>query len=327
MTVKIGMIGAGGIAQHHLAGLQRMEQAEVVNVYDVNHEAAKSMGDKVGARVAASVEDLLNPEEIDAVFICSPQFARDDLEEQAASKGIHMLVEKPLGLELSTVKRKEQAIRESGVIHSVGYCLRYFDTVQQAKTYLDGKTIHLVQAYRFGGAHPAPWWRQQHMSGGHLADAVTHQVDMIRFLAGEYRSVSAMFGHNSIQGVYPDSTIPDGGAVSFTLDSGAVGTITESCVSPHHSLSEIKFFGPDFFVELGGNGQVLTIVDKDQKVTITSRKDPTFEQDKTFIEAVASFSKSNILCPYDDGMKTLAFTLAAYKSAEERKTIELGSLD
>jgi predicted dehydrogenase len=162
------------------------------------------------------------------------------------------------------------------------------------------------------------------MSGGHLADAVTHQVDMIRFLAGEYRNVSAMFGHNSIKSVYPDATIADAGAVTFTLQSGAVGTITESCVSHYHSESEIKFFGHDFFVGLSGNGQVLTISDKDQQITVTSRLDPAYEQDKAFVEAVAAGSSDNILCRYADGKNTLAFTLAAHKSAEERGTIEIG---
>jgi len=324
MTVKIGMIGAGGIARHHLKQLQNISLAEVVSVYDVNREGAESMAAIVGARVSDTVDELLNPDVIDAVFICAPQFAREGLEEMASSRGIHLFVEKPLGLELQSVQRKEQAIRESGVIHSVGYCLRYYDTVQQAKEYLKDKTIHLIQAHRFGGSHPAPWWRQQHMSGGHLADAVTHQVDMIRFVAGEYRNVSAMFGHNSIKSVYPDATIADAGAVTFTLQSGAVGTITESCVSNYHSESEIKFFGRDFFVGLSGNGQVLTISDKDQQITVTSRLDPAYEQDKAFVEAVAAGSSDNILCRYADGKNTLAFTLAAHKSAEERGTIEIG---
>jgi len=316
MSVKIGMIGAGGIARSHLSKLQKIEQATIVSIYDVNRDSAVQAAESVGARAADDVDSLLNPNEIDAVFICTPQFARDDLEERAARKGIHVFVEKPLGLDLETVQRKEKAIAESGIIHSVGYCLRYYDTVLKAKEYLQGRTIHLVQAQRFGTTHPALWWRTQSMSGGHLADAVTHQVDMVRFLAGDYRDVTAQFGSNSIAGVFPDATIADAGAVTFSLKSGAVGTITESCVSPHHSGSEVKFFGPDFFVHLTGNGKTLTIVDKEDKVTLTSTQDPSLEQDKAFIEAVASGSRDPILCGYADGMQTLAFSLAAHRAAE-----------
>ncbi|PYI55214.1 Gfo/Idh/MocA family protein [Paenibacillus flagellatus] len=316
MTVKIGMIGAGGIARHHLNTLSKIPLAQVVGVFDVNRESAERAAASVGARVADSADALLNRSDIDAVFICTPQFARDDLEAVAAGRGIHLFVEKPLGLELDSVRRKEKAIREAGVLHSVGYVLRYYDTVQQAKHYLQGRTVHLVQAYRFGTSHPAAWWRQQHQSGGHLADAVTHQVDLIRYLVGEYRDVSARFGRSAIGELYPDATIADAGAVSFTLESGAVGTITESCISPFNGESEIKLFGPDFYVQLSGNGKTVTIIDKERHVTITSKRDPSYEQDKAFVEAVASGSGDSILCGYADGMRTLAFALAAHRSAE-----------
>lgn len=323
MTVKIGMIGAGGIAKSHLNALKKVELAQVVSIFDLNTEGAEQAAASVGARVAESADALLNPAEIDAVFICVPQFARGELEEIAAKRGIHVFVEKPLGVELEPVIRKERTVRESGVLNSVGYVLRYYDTVQQAKRYLQGKTIHLVQAFRIGGSHPAPWWKQLHMSGGNLGDAVTHQIDMIRYLAGEYREVGALFGSNSIRSLNPEATIPDAGAVTFSLESGAVGTITESCVSPYHGGSEIKFIGPDFFVNITGNGKTVTIVDPTQNVTITSKLDPSYEQDKAFVEAVASGSGEAILCGYADGIKTLAFTIAAYRAAEERRTVSV----
>ncbi|GAA3399466.1 Gfo/Idh/MocA family protein [Paenibacillus hodogayensis] len=323
MTVKIGLIGAGGIAQSHINALKKVEQAKIVTVFDLNTEGAQKTAAALGARVTESADALLNPEEIDAVFICVPQFARGDLEEIAAKRGIHVFVEKPLGLELESVGRKEQAIREGGILTSVGYVLRYYDTVQQAKQYLQDKTVHLIQAFRIGGSHPAPWWKQQHMSNGNLGDAVTHQVDMIRYLVGEYKEVTAQFGRNTIKTQNPEATIPDAGAVTFSMESGAVGTITESCISTYHSGSEIKIIGPNFFLQLTGNGKTLTIIDDQQNITITSKQDPVYEQDKAFVEAVAAGSGEAILCGYADGMRTLAFTLAAYKAAEERDTVTI----
>lgn len=323
MTVKIGMIGAGGIAKSHLNALKKVEQAKLVSIFDLNTEGAEQAAAGFGAKVAESADALLNPAEIDAVFICVPQFARGDLEEIAAKRGIHVFVEKPLGLDMELVARKEKAVRESGILNSVGYVLRYYDTVQKAKEYLRDKTIHLIQGFRIGGSHPAPWWSQQHMSNGNLGDAVTHQIDMIRYLAGEYKEVTAQFGRNSIKTQKPEATIPDAGAVTFSLVSGAVGTITESCLSPFHGGSEIKFIGANFFVHLTGNGKTLTIVDETQNVTITSKLDPVYAQDNAFVEAVAKGSGESILCGYADGMQTLAFTIAAYRSAEERSAVEV----
>lgn len=311
MSVKVGFIGVGGIAKAHIHSLQKIENVEIVCIFDINRESASAVAELTGAQVMDSADQLLNPLIIDAVFICTPQFARDDLEETAARRGIHLFVEKPLGLDLETVRRKEKIILESGIIHAAGYCLRYYDTVREAKQYLQGKDIHLIQAHRFGTSHPSKWWKQLHMSGGHLVDAVTHQVDLIRFLAGEIEHLEAMFNTMNIKQLDPDATIYSAGAVAFSTESGTVGTLTESCLSPFHSGSDIKLFGNDFFILLSGNGGTLQIIDHEQNITKQTEMNAYYEQDRTFIQAIASGSQSAILSSYDDGARTLAVTLQA----------------
>ncbi|MBP1990759.1 Gfo/Idh/MocA family protein [Paenibacillus eucommiae] len=323
MSVRIGFIGVGGMAKYHIQTLKGIENANIVSVYDVNLEAAVQAAESVGASVKDSADELLDSAAIDAVFICTPQFARGELEETAARRGIHMFVEKPLGLDMNIVQKKAQIIHDSGVINASGYCLRYLDTVRKAKAYLQGRSIHMVQANRYGTNHPAKWWRTLEQSGGHLVDAVTHQVDMIRFVAGEFREVYAKFGRTNIQFQYPDATIYDAGSISFSMDSGAVGSITESCISPYHADAEVKIFGRDFFVHLSNNGTTLSIMDEEQKITETSEIDFYQEQNKTFVNAVASGVQDQILCSFAEGVKTLAVSLAANQSEEEQKKIVL----
>ncbi|GGD82659.1 Gfo/Idh/MocA family protein [Paenibacillus nasutitermitis] len=323
MSIRFGMIGAGGIAQYHVKALTRIQNVRIASVFDINPEQASKVANETGATIATSAEQLLDNKEIDAVLICSPQFARGQLEEIAASRNLHLLVEKPLGLSMEDVIRKGRAIRESGVINSIGYCLRYLDTVQMAKQYLQGKQVHLVQVHRYGTRHSAKWWNQLAMSGGFLVDAVTHQVDLVRYLVSEFNDVYANFGRHVIQQESPDSTIYDGGALSFTLLNGAVGTLTESCVSPYYNGSEIKIFGPDYYLSLSANGMQITIIDENQNVTKTSKMNAYYEQDKRFVEAVVSGTSQHVLCNYEDASKTLAVTLAANQSFIERKSMSL----
>jgi len=323
MDVRIGFIGTGGIAALHMQGLQRIEGTRIVSVFDVNRDNAVQAAESTGAQVMDTTEQVLDPDQIDAVYICTPQFARGNLEEQAAQRGIHLFVEKPLGLDMEEVRRKEQVILDSGIVHSVGYCLRYLDTVQQAKAYLQGKQPHLIQAYRLGGAHPAAWWHQLDMSGGHLVDAATHQVDMIRYVVGEFDEVEAKFGRVSFDQLQNEGTIYDAGTVAFSMKQGAVGSLTESCLSTYHTASDVKIFGHDFFVHLSGNGFGLTIIDDTQNENITSAIEPYFEQSKAFIEAVRGNTQTPILSNYSDGARTLAVTLAANQSSLERSAIQL----
>lgn len=323
MGIRIGFIGVGGIAQHHMNQFKEIPEVEIVVVYDVNREAAEKTAAALGARAADSVDQVMDKREIDAVYICTPQFARGELEVMAAQRGIPFFAEKPLGVDLEEVKRKAQMIRESGVIHAVGYVLRYYDTVRQAKAYLQKKSFYMVQAARLGGSHPSKWWKQLDLSGGNLVDAGTHQVDMLRYVAGDFKDVFANFSQTSIRALDPDATIYDSGSLSFTMQSGAVGSMIESCMSKFHSGTEVKVFGQDFYLELSGNGKNLTIKEADRNETWSSEMNPFLEQCKSFVRAVSTGSREPILCDYEEGLKTLAFTLAANRSGVERRLIEL----
>lgn len=322
-VIKIGFIGVGGIAQSHIRRLSDLPNAEIVKVYDVNQEAAKQTADSIGAAIAESPDTLLNPNEIDAVYICTPQFARDDLEVEAARRGIPFLVEKPLGVNIDEVSRKAKYIRESGITHAVGYVLRYYDTVREARQYLRDKDVFMVQANRIGGAHDRAWWRQLHMSGGHLVDAATHQADLIRFLAGEVKDVYAKFSQKEITKIDEKATIYDAGSLTFTMQSGAVGSLQETCLSKFHKGSEVRIYGYDFFVQLSKNGRTLTIMDEHQNMTRDAEVVAQHEQSKAFLQAVETGSQQSILCNYDDGLKTLKFILGANQSAVEQRTIIL----
>ncbi|PYI55200.1 Gfo/Idh/MocA family protein [Paenibacillus flagellatus] len=320
--VKVGFIGVGGMAEHHIKTLQKLERAELTAVHDINLERANQIGSAYGADVYADAEQLLDSGKVDALFICTPPFARDDIEQKAAAKGIALLSEKPVGLDLEAAKRNARAIAASGVVNSSGYCLRYLETVQKAKTYLTGKQINMVLAYRIGGLPPVAWWRQQHMSGGQMVEQSTHQVDLVRYLAGEFDQVHSIYAQRSIRDVHPEATISDYGVVSFTMRSGAVGSIVNSCGSPHFGRGEVEIYGPDFYLCI--DGKSLTIRDGETKRDEQCDTDFYLEQDRAFIEAVRTGRQELVLGDYAEAVATLEATLAFNASADAHKTVSVG---
>ncbi|WP_409343057.1 Gfo/Idh/MocA family protein [Paenibacillus sp. MBLB4367] len=296
-----------------------MPGVETTAIYDIDKDKTQEAAVSFGAKGFESTMELLDSG-IDALFVCSPQFARDDTEIEAVSRGIHVLVEKPLGLDLEQVIRKEKLVRESGVIHSSGYCLRYLDTVQKAKRYLEDKQTDMALAYRFGGAHVPAWWRRVELSGDQLVDQTTHQIDLIRYLAGEIDEVFAQFDIRAIRQDDSAATIYDVGTVALRLEGGAVGNVSNTCTLPQVVRSEVEITGRNFYVQLNGNS--LRIVDDRQDVTELSRMDFYMEQDRRFIDAVQSRSQEMVLGSYTDALETLAVTLAANESAAVRKPLK-----
>src|SRR5439155_16568344 len=117
----------------------------------------------------------------DALYVCVPPFAHEDAELIAARKGIHLFVEKPVALDVDWGASVAAVIRETGILSSVGYSLRYLPATETARRYLAGKEIAMVASHRWGGLPETPWWRVMEQSGGQLVEMTTHQVDLMRY--------------------------------------------------------------------------------------------------------------------------------------------------
>lgn len=310
--INVGFIGVGGIAAKHLENIHNNEHASIVAVCDIDPDRVRQAGEQYGVNTYVNVDDMLQNESLHALFVCVPPFAHGVIEEKAASRGIHLMVEKPVGLNLPNVKGKEKVIADSGIICATGYCLRYLDTVAKAKEYLAGKQIAMIRAHYLTMFVPTPWYRKMALSGGQLVEQSTHTVDLIRYLAGDFRSVYTNSALNVMTDI-PDIDIPDVTSVNFMMESGAVGNLSSTFIQPDHQTG-IEFMGRDFRVIIDGTS--LQIIEKDHKVTFESEMDFYEEQDNAFIEAIRSNKKERILSTYSDAVKTLAVTLAANHSAE-----------
>ncbi|UUZ79715.1 Gfo/Idh/MocA family oxidoreductase [Paenibacillus sp. P26] len=226
---RVAVVGVGGIAVKHLQNFQENERSELVAVCDIVQAQAEKAASLYGVNPYTDFDAMLEKERPDALAICVPPFAHGDMEEKAAARGIHLLVEKPLGLDMAVVRAKAEAIRTSGIIAGTGYCLRYLDTAAKAKAYLQGKKVAMVRAHRFGSLVETPWWRDMSQSGGQLVEQTTHNMDLIRYLAGGVRKVSADMALRVMDDI-PGISIPDVCSVNLLFESGAVGHLDTSFV-------------------------------------------------------------------------------------------------
>lgn len=317
--VKVGFIGGGGIASIHLKNLAKDDRVEIISICDIVKENAEKTASKYNAKAYTNAEEMLEKESVDALFLCVPPFAHGDIEEKAAQKGIHLMVEKPLGLDVDTARYKLKVIQESGIICASGYCLRYLDTVKKAKEYLKDKQIAMIRGHYITSFVPTPWYREMNKSGGQLVEQATHTMDLIRYLGGEINQVYANMNLQVLKDI-ENIDIPDATSVNFTLNSGAVGHLDCSFTQTDHRMG-VELLGKDFRVVIDGVN--LTIVEKDSTITYPSKVDFYEEQDKAFIEAVLTGNRAVILSNYESGLNALEVTLAANKSQELGKPIPL----
>src|SRR5690606_30532620 len=126
-------------------------------------------------------------------------------ERQLIERGIPFLVEKPLGLDAALPKALRDAVRDKGMITSVGYHFRYKGHTETLRALLADRTLGMATGGWMGGMPGVSWWRRKDGSGGQFVEQTTHLVDVLRYVAGEVDEVYAAFGaramHRKHEGV------------------------------------------------------------------------------------------------------------------------------
>ena len=320
MAVRIGFIGVGGIAHSHLGRLSQIKEARIVALCDVVKEKAEESAKTYQAIAYTDYKEMLDKQNLDAVFISLPPFAHGDVEIDLAQRGIPFFIEKPVNLYLEKARKVEKIVKEKNLITSVGYVLRYMDIVEKAKDFLKDKKIALVLGRYFGEVPGAGkgWYSRKEKSGGQIVEQATHIVDLMRYLAGEidYLYGQGFSGLNKLE----NYNVEDASIVTMHFKKGALGSLTSNwLLSGFQPTLEIVTKG----IQIQYSITSLKIISENKKEEFLVSNDYALLEDQIFIEAVGNNDPSKIKSDYSDGLKTLEVTLAANESMEKRRIISL----
>lgn len=315
--LKAGFIGTGGISQKHLSAMAEMkDKVEIAALCDAREEAAKARAATYGGKVYTDYKKMLDDEDLNVVFICVPPDSHKDMEILAAQKGLHMLVEKPVNLYMDDAIRANEAIKKAGVVTCVGYTAGYSNVDQAIKKFLADKKIGMVSSERWGGVagDENHWWRVMDRSGGMLHEQATHQLNTVRYFAGD---VVEVYKNEALRvnTDMPNHTIPDCEIVNMIFKSGAIGyiTTTAALTKGGGATHTDMIIEGHIRLQIGGR-EGFTILPAGA-ATIEVENKPELNLDQAFIEAILTGDKSLVKNNFEDGLKSTAITLAANESA------------
>lgn len=324
--MKIGIIGTGWVTELHLKALKEIEGAEVVAIAGRNQERAKELAAPWKANTYDSGLNMLQKESLDAAFILLPPHLHGDLEKACAEHAKGVLIEKPISQKLETAQLINGYFKDAGTIVSVAYQNRYRQSVQRAKELLSQENNQgiLARGWWTTQMPPPPWWRNFDQSGGQFSEQCTHLLDICRYTMGEVEEVSA-YATSGFMPEVEDKTVDDAMVVNARFESGALASFATGCFplgghpeSPGGGIG-LSLSSRNHRIALTGWGYEGTIhSDEEDRELIPSEENIFITQNKAFLEAVSSGDDSNILSSYEDGLKTLAVTLAANESARNQ---------
>ena len=219
--MRLGVIGLGGIAAAHLAAWQVLAPEYDLEVHGYDTQTDRVLPDVTLHR---SLDDLLDT--VDVVDICTPSFTHPDIIRSAADKGLPIICEKPLALDVETAADSLRYCRERDVALQVGQVVRYFSEYAAARREVARGTYGDPAVLRFRRASPQPrsnrWMEDESLSGGIAVDLMIHDVDQALWFAGD------------VERVFCQMTRPGGGGINthalaiLTHSSGAITHLTGS---------------------------------------------------------------------------------------------------
>ncbi len=310
--MKITFIGVGGITGSYRQSLKQLERP-VAAVCDINDERAATIAAEENATAYTDHSEMLQQEKPDVAFICIPPGAHTTQVADAAASGAAVFVAKPVAQDIQTAQRARDAIATAGVINQVGYMARYSDIAAKAKELVgDQKLAMGIGRFltKMGANHP--WWGKYDVSRGQMVEQTTHVFDLIRYFLGDVTSVHASGIKGVSEGIadFEECTV-----CNIQFESGAVGSITSTCVARAHDNFATELVGDDIYLklthDLGLRGQI-----SGEAIDYTGTEAGYFRQVEQFINAVAANDQGLVLSSYADAAKSLAVTLAANCSLE-----------
>ena len=325
--LRIGVIGTGSMGKNHARVCTEVEHVELVGIVDTDKKAAKTIAQRFDVKPLYDYRDLLS--EIDAAIIATPTSTHYKIAMDLIQQGKHVLVEKPL---CDTVKNAQTLVATAdkhGVVLAAGHIERHNPVVRYVKESLEKKT--------FGDIITLTSKRVSNLPGrirdvGVIFDFGVHDIDVMRYLVGDVRSVYAKAGEYNRELNHEDHA-----TIILTFNNDICGIMEVNWLTPM-KIRKMFLTCSKNFVEIDYIDQAVTTSSSSirhmddinlyhtpvqyniNKIALEKRE-PLKNEIEDFIQAIRG--NSNPLATGEDGLRALQIAEAATHSYKKGKEVHL----
>ena len=318
--IRLGFIGLGHITtRSHLPALAPLVEAGEVTLQafcDINEETVKTQAATFSAQATyINHHEMLDKEDLDAVYLCIPPTLHTDEILIAADKGFAIFVEKPQTLDMAQAVQFDAAIQEAGTVSQVGFMSRYYPSAEEVRRRLQERTLRHALVQRLYSGSPIRYWTSRfELCGGSFVENTIHTVDLLRYFLGDIEAVSAFYVDRK-PGEGPEPmNMPHVYNVNYRFTNGVTANVSVSRVLTNVSVSrqQIMLVSDDSLIEWSGQ----KVIENGETVWKTAENHNAFAlQAQAFVKAVRAGDASMMRSSYATSMNSLAAVLGANASA------------
>ncbi len=331
--INIGVIGAGRIGKIHTENIIRyINEASIKTVADYYPDQVKEWADNIGIKsLVKEPEEIINDPEIEAVFICSPTNTHSKYIVESSKAGKDIFCEKPMDLDLDTVKRTIKIVEETGVKFQIGFNRRFDHNFMKVHDLIREGKIGNINLLKITSWDPAPPPIEYSMvCGGIFLDMTIHDFDMARFLSGteveEVYALAAVRIDSDIGKVCSDY---DTAITSLKFKDGSIGVIDNCRKASHGYDQRVEVLGSKGTAAILNDTPSTAVLSDDNGVCyekplnffIDRYADAYAKEIKEFFSAIKQDRQPSV--SLIDGLKPLEIGIAALKSAKEGRPVKI----
>jgi len=348
-TVRIGIVGLGGIGHHHAKRIQNHD-AQLVGGMDIAADARDRFEAEFGVQAFETATQLY--ERVDATLVATPNRFHEEYAVEALEAGVDVLLEKPLAHTVESAERIAETARESDAFCMVGFKNRFAAPVEVLKSYEAegrfGDLTHVEANYvrRRGIPGRGSWFTSEDVAGGGaLIDIGVHAVDLALYFLGhpEVVEVSGVtrsdFGgreNYAYVNMWGEDTGPDGfdvedSASAFIRTAGGETVSLEvAWASNRPPNDEYLLQGTDAGARFDRSDGSLSVFESGaggghhhaNTEVETRDRDPYVEEQQVFLDAVAA-GEAPTINTVEEALRVQRIIDAVYESSETGRAVRL----
>lgn len=316
MTLRVGLIGCGGIVNGHVTRMKETEEMEIVAMQDPSAAAIDKLAERQG--LSASIprfsdhKEMIRSASLDAVLISSPHTLHYQQSVEAIDAGLHVLLEKPMVCSVEQAHHLVERVKRTDRVVMLSYQRHYDPVYRYARNLVaSGELGRLtyIQAYlaQEWMQATAGSWRQvpELGGGGQLIDSGSHICDMLLFIPG--KRVESVTARVDFRGRPVD--INSGAVLQY--EDGLMGTLT--------IIGDAGGWWEDWTI----NGEKGTLFIRNGRLMLKRFREPMVEvekadlpagtnPDRAFLEAIRGRGLNET--PVEIGVGVIGLTEAIWKS-------------
>ena len=341
-AIRIGILGGGNISDTHARAAREVEGVRIAAIYGLNQEKSKELARRYGGVAYPDLEAFLRHRPMDLVVIGSPSGRHAEEGIAAARLGLHLLIEKPIDIDLTRADALISECENAGVKLGVCFQDRTAPDLSKLKQLID--TGHLgrpilasaqVRWYRPPEYYRDSRWRGTYAldGGGALINQGVHTVDLLLWLMGDVTRVQA----KTITALH-DIEVEDTVVATLEFSNGAIGTLQTATSAYPGYPRRLELTGSEGTIIVEGDrlrsadlrtpladlsitaGDESSVRANSPVVSDVSGHRRLFED---FIGAIQSNGRP--LCDGREGRKSLALVKAIYESSRTGQAVILSA--